>query len=371
MLPREYTRVEWIESTGSQYIDTGFKPNQDTRIVVDAIPMSVGSASGDCGMFFGSGYPVQQKGFEAYAFGGMITGVYNGVQKDGSAVSAGQRVVIDFNKNVCKITADGKVVLNHTFTAATFTSDVNLALFVIPRQSKYYGRVRAKSCQIYDNGTLVRDYIPCIDANGDANLWDDVNETLAEKVGTFVAGPEVVLQLPQLITDRTQADVEEVRRIRNKVHAAGEEKADEYGFEYIEYPPLNEILTPEEYSAYFAGMRGAYNASDMNRVGNAVQYIADRLTAERYGVYVSPRIGWTEDDFVRQADWNAYLDDVRHLRGILTLLPTTPEITDAMYDGIGFIEANHIEQILVDLDFLITRMIAGYIYSGEVFAGEV
>ena len=175
----------------------------------------------------------------------------------------------------------------------------------------------------------------------------------------------------QLITDRTQADVEEVRRIRNKIHAVGEEKADEYGFEYIEYPPLNEILTPEEYSAYFAGMRGAYNASDMNRVGNAVQYIADRLTAERYGVYVSPRIGWTEDDFVRQADWNAYLDDVRHLRGILTLLPTTPEITDAMYDGIGFIEANHIEQILMDLDFMITRIILNYVYAGEVFSGEV
>lgn len=156
----------------------------------------------------------------------------------------------------------------------------------------------------------------------------------------------------QLITDRTQADVEEAKRIRNKL---------------LEGKPLTE----EESAAYLAGMRGAYNASDMNRVGNAVQYIADRLTAERYGVHVNPRIGWTMTDLVRQADWNAYLDDVRHLRGILTLLPTTPKITDAMYDGFGYIEANHIEQILVDLDFLITRMIAGYIYSGEVFAGEV
>lgn len=156
----------------------------------------------------------------------------------------------------------------------------------------------------------------------------------------------------QLITDRTQADVEEAKRIRNKL---------------LEGKPLTE----EESAAYLAGMRGAYNASDMNRVGNAVQYIAGRLAAERYGVYVNPRIGWTMNDLVRQADWNAYLDDVRHLRGILTLLPTTPEITDAMYDGIGYIEANHIEQILVDLDMLITRMIAGYIYSGEVFAGEV
>lgn len=156
----------------------------------------------------------------------------------------------------------------------------------------------------------------------------------------------------QLITDRTQADVEEAKRIRNKL---------------LEGKPLTE----EESAAYLAGMRGAYNASDMNRVGNAVQYIADRLTAERYGVHVNPRIGWTMTDLVRQADWNAYLDDVRHLRGILTLLPTTPEITDAMYDGIGFIEANHIEQILMDLDFMITRIILNYVYAGEVFSGEV
>lgn len=195
MLPQGYTRVEYIESTGTQYIDTGVKPNQNTRIVMDAIPMSVGSASGDCGMFFGSGYPVQQKGFEAYAFGGMITGVYNGVQKDGSAVSAGQRVVIDFNKNVCKITADGKVVLNHTFAAATFTSAVSLALFVLPRQSRYYGRVQMHRCQIYDNGTLVRDYIPCQTDTGVVGLYDMATATFYGNDGTgeFIAGPEVAV----------------------------------------------------------------------------------------------------------------------------------------------------------------------------------
>ena len=354
MIPQGFTRVEWIESTGEQYIDTGFTPNQDTRVVMYDIPMSVGSASGDCGMFFGSGYPVQQKGFEAYAFGGMITGVYNGVQKDGSAVSAGQRVVIDFNKNVCKITADGKVVLNHTFTAATFTSDVNLALFVIPRQNKYYGRVRSKSCQIYDNGTLVRDYIPCIDENGDANLWDDVEGALADKEGTFVAGPVDTVPLTlNLITDRTAADVTEAKRLMEKLRAG-------------------ETLTNEESAAYFAGLRGAYNANDMNRVGAAVRYVANRLNAEGYGAYVSPKTDWQMEDIVRQNDWNKYLDEVRHLRRKLTLMRTTPQITDGMYDGLkSYAEANAIEQILVDLDWMLTNIIRNYIYAGEVFAGEV
>ena len=34
-LPSGYTEVEYVENTTSAYIDTGFKPNQDTRIVYD------------------------------------------------------------------------------------------------------------------------------------------------------------------------------------------------------------------------------------------------------------------------------------------------------------------------------------------------
>ena len=33
-LPSGYTQYEYIESSGTQYIDTGFKPNQDTRVVM-------------------------------------------------------------------------------------------------------------------------------------------------------------------------------------------------------------------------------------------------------------------------------------------------------------------------------------------------
>ena len=36
-LPIGYKRLEYIQSSGTQYIDTGFKPNQDTRVVCDTI----------------------------------------------------------------------------------------------------------------------------------------------------------------------------------------------------------------------------------------------------------------------------------------------------------------------------------------------
>lgn len=156
-----------------------------------------------------------------------------------------------------------------------------------------------------------------------------------------------------LITDRTAADVADAKRLRDKLIAG-------------------EALTEEESANYFAGLRGAYNASDMNRVGAAVRYVADRLNAEGYGAYVSPKTDWQMEDTVRQSDWNKYLDEVRHLRRKLTLMRTTPQITDGMYSGLkSYAEANAIEQILVDLDWMLTNIIRNYIYAGEVFAGEV
>lgn len=183
---------------------------------------------------------------------------------------------------------------------------------------------------------------------------------VAAYAGTVVSGlsEAVIVEnwegvLLTLITDRTAADVAEAKRLRDKLLAG-------------------EALTDEETARYFAGLRGAYNASDMNRVGAAVRYVAGRLNAEGYGAYVSPKTDWQMEDIVRQSDWNKYLDEVRHLRRKLTLMRTSPQIADGMYSGLkSYAEANAIEQILVDLDIAITCIIRNYIFSGEVFAGEV
>ena len=65
-----------------------------------------------------------------------------------------------------------------------------------------------------------------------------------------------------LIYDRTQADVDRVFTLKTKILTEG----------------LN-ALSAEELAEYMAGMKGAYNYTDMNRVGQAVAYIADRMIA--------------------------------------------------------------------------------------------
>ena len=188
MLPQGFTRVEWIESTGTQYIDTGFKPNQDTRVIIDyqittaqTIPL------------FGARNGSTNREFEMFAYAdnrGMQDG-YGSSQDYVTSSPNLNRTTIDKNKNVTT-SSDGSV--NKTHAAQTFQCSYNMYLFQMNNGGQIYNASygsRCYSCQIYDNGTLVRDYIPCIDENGDANLWDDVNETLAEKVGTFIAGPAI------------------------------------------------------------------------------------------------------------------------------------------------------------------------------------
>jgi hypothetical protein len=192
-ITREYTFLEYIESSGTQYIDTGFMPNQDTRVKMDAQVRNLASTNIGA-FFFGSGYPIQQYGFEAYIFENVFCGVYNGTQSNGSKTfSVGQRVSIDFNKNTCNVLVDKTSYYSKTFTYASFTSSVNLCLFQLPRQDKYYGQIYVYSCTIYDNGTVIRDYVPCKKKDGTVGLLDLVHYEFYEDTngGSFIAGPEI------------------------------------------------------------------------------------------------------------------------------------------------------------------------------------
>lgn len=60
-----------------------------------------------------------------------------------------------------------------------------------------------------------------------------------------------------LITDRTAADVARVHELAVKGYAG---------------------MTVAELAEWLAGMKGAYNAVDLNRVGTALNYLRDRLT---------------------------------------------------------------------------------------------
>lgn len=119
--------------------------------------------------------------------------------------------------------------------------------------------------------------------------------------------------------------------------------------------------------------RGAgtyYNASDLNRVGAAVQYVASRFAAQGYMVTVSPKTDWLASDIPTASELETYRQNIAALRALLAVMPTTPEAPDSMA-GLTYTEANDIERILLDLDTLLTNAALAWYQSGEIYAGEV
>lgn len=189
-----------------------------------------------------------------------------------------------------------------------------------------------------------------------------------------------------LIFDRTQADVNRVKELKSKILLSGLSS-----------------LTEAEKSEYLGGMKGAYNYTDMNRVGSAMTYIADRmnqisqeLTAYReekgiaydpifdmpYGhdtIEVAGKADWAMGDVPTQAQATAYITDLAKLRGQLPLPADTPAVPTTL-NNLTYTTANNIERILYLIDQSLTSIaderyaridgaVAATVYCGLEYAG--
>ena len=116
--------------------------------------------------------------------------------------------------------------------------------------------------------------------------------------------------------------------------------------------------------------KGFYNASDLNRVGAAVEYIAGRFTALGYACPVTVKKDWLTSDAPTASQLETYRQNIVTLRGQIAVMQSTPNAPAGMA-GLNYVKANNIEQILLDLDALITNITKSWYFSGEVYAGEV
>ena len=197
----EYTRLEYIESTGTQYIDTGFMPYAyKQRVVLTMMlvrPQDANSVMYFCG---------NKSAVNAASYGLCLT------------CSSGALVSINVgdnfpDRNPWRFDASENVaytldvsVDNGTYTAirdgyATtglysgyLGTDTSVTIFGLNTGSAVSGMgngYRLYSFQIYDHhDNLVRDYIPVLHESGEVGLYDLVGGKFYPNngTGTFVAG---------------------------------------------------------------------------------------------------------------------------------------------------------------------------------------
>ena len=186
----QYVELEYIEGTGTQYINSGFKPNQNTRI-----EMKVGDPTSGA-YFFGAWNTAYNRG--AYAFGNDNSSLYAGYGNQGGGfgtIISGD-TTIDMNKKDIYING----ALSKSFNVDTFQVNYDLYLFCQNRAgTPTWNSVSAPHsfklyyCKIYDNDILTRDFIPVKDLNDVVCLYDKVSDTFFYNQGTgdFIGGGEI------------------------------------------------------------------------------------------------------------------------------------------------------------------------------------
>ena len=199
-LPNTYRPLEYLESSGKQYILTPFIPNQDTRIDMLVAPLAVQDAGNGVGFLpYGASANYNSRAFECYSHPtGKLEFNYDGqVQTDLGSIAVGTKIKISQNKNVASFYSEsGQLIATKTFTYQSFTCPGKLALFGINRSSTVLkGHARIYNCQIYNNGELVYNLVPAasIDTN-QFGLFDLVSQSFFINADTheFIAGPTLL-----------------------------------------------------------------------------------------------------------------------------------------------------------------------------------
>lgn len=145
-----------------------------------------------------------------------------------------------------------------------------------------------------------------------------------------------------LVTDRTQADVERVKALAAKGFAA---------------------MTAAERAEWLTGMKGAYNASDLNRVGTALNYLAGRLGPICGKIITwTAKTDWAVTDIITDTQAETYRQQIQDIRDALAYpagTPDAPQMKRLTYTG-----ANDIERILTICEELIVNVAKSFRHTG-------
>ena len=192
LLPKEYQQVEYLESTGTQYIDTLFLPNNKTRVLCEFEAPKCDTQHTT--IFWASTGQDGRFNFHAnYTRLGFSVG-YGSYSIAEFGTKTKQKSVVDFNRNAVTVNDEMATLQKHTFTAARtmvfFNSLGHWGLEL--NQGKSQARIYA--AKIYDDDTIVRDFIPCYrKSDNKAGMYDLVNGEFYTNQGTgeFILGGEV------------------------------------------------------------------------------------------------------------------------------------------------------------------------------------
>lgn len=191
-LPSNVNFVEFLESSGTQYIDTGIIADENTDVdctytyrgndfILGCRTGSSTSASKSL-IVVGSGNGVcaykskDSSNISAFAAGGTASNKYRSFTKTS--------VLGDYARAFLVSRADSSSTFSKTI--GTFIADYSQVLFGLKQGSTPTIATRATLHRVtyYQAGRVLADYLPCLDGNGVACMWDNVAKEYVYNDGT-------------------------------------------------------------------------------------------------------------------------------------------------------------------------------------------
>ena len=204
VLPHEYQEVEYIESTGTQWIDTGYKPDSNTSIEMKAESTSMSNLALYCART-----DYTQDTYTAFLVNGEQLRVdYGTIQNTIASYSRNNFHIYKQDKNL--IYVDNNYVTS--LSSASFITSYNMYLFASHRGTENLDNIgktlKVYYAKIWDNGVMVRNMIPCYrKSDGKIGMYDTVNNVFYNNQGTstFLKGEDVHDSLTE-VTSTTEVN---------------------------------------------------------------------------------------------------------------------------------------------------------------------
>lgn len=183
-LPSGYTELEYIQSTGTQYINSDHNPTYNCKVVIKI------NSSTQNDSFFGSQHQWQVASYSL----GTNTATFANLATQGISINDGKDHVCEYSKD--GLFVDGTLTWN-AMLGKDFTGGLDYPMYILANNERnvtvYQSHAKLYYCQVYENGLLVRGFIPCKNASGEIGLYDEVSGKFYgnDGAGTFEAGPEI------------------------------------------------------------------------------------------------------------------------------------------------------------------------------------
>lgn len=195
---KSITVLDYIESTGNEYIDTEFKPNQDTRVRTKFYINEPGnysnrqlfSARGN-GLYYGESKLIKNSynGIFNDYYGTDYTNIYtndeNNFNPVYNPVVYPLTIEIYKDKNISYYIVNGYKGSN-TRDYINFQLDYTMYIFASNNTGNVYesSNLRFYYLKLYDGNKLIRDYIPVLDYDKVPCLYDKVEGKFYYNKGT-------------------------------------------------------------------------------------------------------------------------------------------------------------------------------------------